>query len=113
MDYYENLGNAVARLSWASPTRPKEVIPTGQLLPDTGLPPGGDIDADGVPDLQDPDRDGDGYANAAEMMAGTDPNDPASFPAGGGGGEGEEGCGATGLEALAFLRLLLLPRRRP
>jgi hypothetical protein len=112
MDYYENLGNSTARLSWSSASVSKAVIATGGLIPDTGLPPGGDIDGDGTPDLQDPDRDGDGFTNQAETIGGSDPNDPASFPAGGGaGGEGGGGgCGATGMEAM--LLVALLPARR-
>lgn len=56
----------------------------------TGPPP--DTDGDGLPDFQDqpcsvgtdpnnPDTDGDGFSDGAEVNAGTDPTDPASFPA--------------------------------
>lgn len=40
-DYYENGGGAVARLLWASPSVPKEVIPGAQLYPPatSNLPP--------------------------------------------------------------------------
>jgi hypothetical protein len=57
----------------------------------------------GQTDNGDPDQDG--FNNLAEYQAGTDPMDPASVPGGGGpgpqsSGEGSEGCGALGLEAL-------------
>jgi hypothetical protein len=41
-----------------------------------------DDDNDGVPDLQDPDRDGDGVANLAEIASGSDPSDRNSPAAG-------------------------------
>jgi len=44
-----------------------------------------DDDNDGIPDLQDPDRDGDAISNVAERAAGTDPDDrgsPGGVPAG-------------------------------
>jgi hypothetical protein len=114
MDFYDHLGGASAKLLWSSASTPKAPIPTTQLLPTTGLPPGGDIDGDGIPDLQDPDRDGDGWTNVVEASSGTDPDDPASHPSPSGGGSGSGGgggrCGATGLEGL--LLLALLRRRR-
>jgi len=39
-----------------------------------------DTDGDGVPDQTDPDDDGDGYSDAAEITAGSDPLDPDSTP---------------------------------
>ena len=39
-----------------------------------------DLDGDGVGDNSDPDRDGDGFTNAEEVAAGTDPNSAADFP---------------------------------
>jgi hypothetical protein len=33
MDFYENAGDAVARLSWSAPGLAKEVVPQGQLYP--------------------------------------------------------------------------------
>ncbi len=61
---------------------------------------------DGIPDLQDPDRDGDGWTNAAEEAAGTDPDDAGSFH---GDEENEDWwksrpkCGALGLEVMMCL----------
>ena len=42
MEYYENAGGAVAKLSWASPSTAKQIIPTTQLFPSTpgALPAG-------------------------------------------------------------------------
>jgi hypothetical protein len=44
VEYYENQGNAMARLSWSSPSVPREVIPEGRLSPVPGgtQPAGGD-----------------------------------------------------------------------
>ena len=39
MEYYENAGGAVARLSWASPSTTKQIIPMTQLFP-SGATPG-------------------------------------------------------------------------
>jgi uncharacterized repeat protein (TIGR03806 family) len=39
MDYYENGGDAVARLWWSSPSTPKGPIPTSQLYPIANPPP--------------------------------------------------------------------------
>ncbi|MHC4250525.1 MAG: PA14 domain-containing protein, partial [Planctomycetota bacterium] len=36
MEYFENTGDAVARLSWSSPSQEKEVVPTERLFPDAG-----------------------------------------------------------------------------
>jgi hypothetical protein len=33
MDFYDNLRNAVARLSWSSPSTAKAVVPTARLFP--------------------------------------------------------------------------------
>jgi endoglucanase len=33
MEFYERSGGAVARLSWSSPTQPKQIIPASQLYP--------------------------------------------------------------------------------
>ena len=33
MEFYENGGGALARLSWASPSQPSQIIPTGRLFP--------------------------------------------------------------------------------
>jgi hypothetical protein len=122
MDYYENTGNAVARLLWSSPSTPKQAIPQNALDPAMGPPDPRDNDGDGIPndsdpdddndgipDLQDPDRDGDGAPNVAEASAGTDPDDGTSFPAlptGSGGGGGGGGCGTTGMEGLLLVALL-------
>jgi hypothetical protein len=97
MDYYEGVGNSVARLSWSSPSTPEQVIPQSMLDPALGSPDSRDNDGDGIPndadldddndgipDLQDPDRDGDGLTNLAEIATGSDPNDRTSPNAGGG-----------------------------
>jgi len=39
-----------------------------------------DIDGDGIADAFDDDRDGDGYSNREELLAGSSPNDPSSVP---------------------------------
>jgi hypothetical protein len=91
MDYYEGVGNSVARLLWSSPSTPKQVIPRSALDPALGAPDSRDNDGDGVandadldddndgvPDLQDPDRDGDGVTNLAEIASGSDPDDRTS-----------------------------------
>lgn len=33
LDYYENHGQAAVKLLWASPSQPKEIISSSQLLP--------------------------------------------------------------------------------
>ena len=40
MDYYENGGGAVAKLSWSSPSTPLVIIPPTQLFPVINPPPG-------------------------------------------------------------------------
>ncbi|HEX6288136.1 MAG TPA: PA14 domain-containing protein [Herpetosiphonaceae bacterium] len=37
LEYYENHGNAVVRLLWASPSQPRQLIPASQLIPAPGL----------------------------------------------------------------------------
>ena len=93
MEYYENGGQAVAQLSWSSPSTPKGIVPQSQL---TLL-----------------DTDGDGFPDAEEIALGSNPNNPSSFPGAGGGGatliggsEGREVCGATGFELILFLGLM-------
>ncbi|HEX7665288.1 MAG TPA: PA14 domain-containing protein, partial [Polyangiaceae bacterium] len=40
VEYYENTGNAVAELSWSSPSQTKQIVPTSQLFPPaTTTPP--------------------------------------------------------------------------
>ncbi|PYJ06703.1 MAG: hypothetical protein DME25_05995, partial [Verrucomicrobia bacterium] len=39
MEYYENGGGAVAKLSWSSPSTSKAIIPQSQLYPTNDLPP--------------------------------------------------------------------------
>ena len=39
MDYYENGGGAVAKLSWSSPSTPKTIVPSSQLYPLVNPPP--------------------------------------------------------------------------
>jgi len=83
--------------------------------------PGDDPDGDGASNMAEfnagtnpnsPDTDGDGYTDGQELAAGSDPLDPASVPAAGGGGSGgDEGCGATGLEVLGLALLLMIRRR--
>ncbi|MFH1709395.1 MAG: right-handed parallel beta-helix repeat-containing protein [Planctomycetota bacterium] len=91
-----------------------------------------DSEPDGMPDLAEfaafgnlaqtggGDYDNDGYTNAAEIAAGTDPRDPFSRPASGSGGSGGGGCvvqadgdpGAAMILAGLCLMLGVL-RRRP
>ncbi len=62
------------------------------------------------------DFDGDGATDAQEYAAGTDPLDPLSPPPGGGAspsGDGDGGCGLTGLEALLLLGILRRGAKRP
>jgi hypothetical protein len=74
-----------------------------------------DDDNDGIPDLDDPDRDGDGWGTGEEILRGSDPNNRASVPTTGpgGGGSGSSGgaCGVTGAEILLLLGLLGIVRR--
>lgn len=37
VEYYENVGSAIARLEWSSPSQPHEVIPPTQLYPTTTI----------------------------------------------------------------------------
>ncbi len=39
-----------------------------------------DTDGDGIGDNADPDDDNDGFTDAQERQAGTDPSDPLQFP---------------------------------
>jgi hypothetical protein len=39
LDYYENAGDAVSRLSWSSRSQAKQIIPTSQLYSNTASPP--------------------------------------------------------------------------
>ena len=39
VDFYENGGGAVSKLSWSSTSQPKQIIPTSQLFPATTPPP--------------------------------------------------------------------------
>lgn len=38
MEYFQATGSAVARLSWYSPSQPKQIIPTSRLYPDASAP---------------------------------------------------------------------------
>lgn len=53
-----------------------------------GLTDGEEVDGDTPTDPLNPDSDGDGATDGDEVDAGTDPNDPLSFPPPGGGNEG-------------------------
>ena len=48
---------------------------------ESGLDPWGDIDDDGIPNMSDPDADGDGWYDGYERDVGTDPANPDSHPA--------------------------------
>jgi glucose/arabinose dehydrogenase len=39
MEFYENIGGALARLSWSAPGLAKQVVPAAQLFPSGGAPP--------------------------------------------------------------------------
>jgi len=39
VEYFENIGNAVAQLSWSSPSRAKEIVPESRLFPTAAPPP--------------------------------------------------------------------------
>lgn len=49
MDYYENGGGAVARLSWSSPSTPKQIIPSSRLFSLPSPWRNGDIGSVGLP----------------------------------------------------------------
>lgn len=78
----------------------------GDGIIDTDEGPG-DVDSDGVPNWLDLDSDADGYSDAEELNAGSDPYDASSIPGGGPGGGGgtvycpvpcETTCASTGLD---------------
>jgi hypothetical protein len=80
--YYENVGQAVIKLAWSSPSTPLQLIPTARLHSSIK-----DSDADGMPndwetrhelDPQNPadagfDPDKDGLTNRQEYEVGTNP----------------------------------------
>jgi hypothetical protein len=128
MEYYENGGGAVARLAWSSPGQAAQVIPADRFSSSDPRDNDGDgtsnsldpdDDNDGIPDLQDDDQDGDGVSSAAELAAGTDPQDSSSTPGSGAGsgvltgddGGGNSRCGATGAECLILLGFLGILRK--
>jgi hypothetical protein len=85
VEYFENYGSALARLSWSSASTPKELIPQSQLYSHPT-----DTDGNGLPDLwqlhyfghlgNDPqaDPDNDGLSNLQEYQQHTDPTNPQS-----------------------------------
>lgn len=50
LDYYENIGGAVAQLSWASPSQAYQIIPQSQLYPIDISPPTANISTTNVVD---------------------------------------------------------------
>ena len=85
VEYFHNHGNASVKLSWSSPSTPKQVIPGSQLYSQPTM------DANGLPIYWeehyfgqtnvDPnaDPDGDGMSNLREFQQHTDPTDPMKW----------------------------------
>jgi len=96
MEYYDNLIDAVAKLSWSSPSQPKEIIPKSQLYPPapgSNLPPtvsitspsnGATLTAPATITINATAADSDGTITKVEFyqgstLLGTDTNAPYSF----------------------------------
>ena len=76
-------------------------------------PLNGDQDGNGTVDGQD-DWNGNGIDNQTDIASGTNPGSPPTPPPGPaptGGGGSSSGCGATGIEGILLLGLLLICRR--